>query len=196
MLALYLVLQMTDAEADSTLFHPSLPSALKSLRRWVYRSQTRGCSVNVASRMAQNQPTRQIYATIAELIRRHGARAEREHFLHVAAYRQALREAPVVAASLLGQFERPQAEETVVILERLPCDAPIQDLRKGGTIVTPTLVLANRQDSVHPFAYGKRLAQAIDGALFEEITPKVVSRDRHAADVQGSASRFLLECGP
>jgi len=41
-----------------------------------------------------------------------------------------------------------------------------------------------------------RLAQAIDGALFEEITPKAVSMDRHAADVQGSAARFLLECGP
>ncbi len=84
-----------------------------------------------------------------------GARAGREHFLHVAAYRQALREAPVVAASLLGQFERPRAEETVVILERLPCDAPVQDLRKVGAIVTPTLVLANRQDSVHLFAYRK-----------------------------------------
>ena len=138
------------------------------------------------------EQTRQVFATIAGLIRRHGAREGRARFLQSADYRRVLRESPPVAASFLGQFDRPRAEETVAILERLPADAPTWDLRDVTAIAAPTLVLSNRQDPVHPFAYGEALAHAIPRAQFAEITPKATSEVRHAADVQRAVSEFLI----
>jgi len=138
------------------------------------------------------EPTRQLYTTIAGLIRRHGAREGRARFLQSPDYLRILGGSPPVAASFLGQFDRPRADETVAILERLPADAPTRDLGGLTAIVAPTLVLGNRQDPVHPFAYGEELARAIPGAQFAEITPKAVSEVGHAADVRRALSGFLL----
>ncbi len=92
-------------------------------------------------------------------------------------------------ASLVGQFTHPRASETVSKLERLPADAPCSSLADLAVIDVPTLVLASRQDPVHPFEYGEALARAIPLATFRELTPKAVSRERHVAEVQ----RFLDE---
>jgi pimeloyl-ACP methyl ester carboxylesterase len=59
-------------------------------------------------------------------------------------------------------------------------------------LAVPTLVLANRQDVIHPFAYGEALAGAIRGAGFHELTPKAVSKERHGVDVQRFAGDFLV----
>ena len=48
----------------------------------------------------------------------------------------------------------------------------------------PTLVLGNRQDPIHPWDIAETLAGLIPGAELREITPKSVSLEQHAADVQ------------
>lgn len=136
--------------------------------------------------------TRETYATIAALIRQHGARRGRDLFLGSAVYQDVLRESPATAASLLGQFDRPRAEETVAILERLPAAAPLRGLTSLASLTMPTLVLANRQDPVHPIEYGQQLAAAIPNARFEEITSKTVSAERHTADARLFVAGFLL----
>ena len=57
----------------------------------------------------------------------------------------------------------------------------------------PTLVLANRQDVVHPFEFGEVLAREIPGAVFAEIAPKSAGLARHAADVQRAVGEFLVK---
>ncbi len=131
------------------------------------------------------------YGAIARLIRQHGARRGQELFRESEDYRDAFNQSPDAAASLLGQFENPRAEETVVKLERIPNDAPVRDLATLGAINVPTLVLANRQDPIHPFEYGTELARRIAGAEFRELTPKSVSREGHARDVQRALEDFL-----
>jgi pimeloyl-ACP methyl ester carboxylesterase len=131
------------------------------------------------------------YAGIAGLIRRHGARRGLELFRQSDDYREVFRQAPDAANSLIGQFENSRAEETVVKLERIPNDAPVRDLAALGAIDVPTLVLANRQDPIHPFGYGTELARRIPGAEFRELTPKSVSREGHARDVQRTIEDFL-----
>jgi pimeloyl-ACP methyl ester carboxylesterase len=131
------------------------------------------------------------YAAIARLIREHGARRGLELFRESDEYREVFRQSPDAAASLLGQFENPRAEETVLKLERIPNDAPLRDLAALGAIAVPTLVLANRQDPIHPFEYGTELAGRIAGAEFRELTPKSVSREDHAQDVQRALEDFL-----
>jgi pimeloyl-ACP methyl ester carboxylesterase len=134
-----------------------------------------------------------IFALIAHLIRQYGPRQGLEIFKQSAEYIEVLHQSPESAASLLGQFENPRAEETVVKLERIPNDSPNSDRKEWGSISVPTLVLANRQDPIHPFEYGKVLAGAIPRAEFRELTPKSVSVERHGRDVQMFIEGFLQE---
>lgn len=125
------------------------------------------------------------------LIRQHGAAEGLRRFKASPRFEAILRESPDVAASLLGQFEHPRAEECVARLERIPRDAPCKDRSAWRSIQAPTLVMANRQDPVHPISYGEELARLIPGAIFHEITPKSVSTERHADDVRRSVTEFL-----
>ena len=133
-----------------------------------------------------------IYGQIARLIREHGAAQGLVLYRQSAEFRRVQEESPDAANSLIGQFEHPRAEETVVKLERIPADAPVHDLALLRAIVVPTLVLASRQDPIHPFEYGEVLARAIPGAVFHELTPKSVSREQHARDVQTYLGEFLM----
>lgn len=126
---------------------------------------------------------------IAELVRQHGARRGQEFFKATEVYREALRRWPDVAASLAMQFEHPRIEQSVFKLERIINDRPNADRREWQAIHVPTLVLANRQDPIHPFEYGQILAGLIPNAEFQELTSKSVSKERHGTEVQ----RFLVE---
>jgi pimeloyl-ACP methyl ester carboxylesterase len=130
---------------------------------------------------------------IAGLIRQHGAGRGKELFLASPEHAEVLRESPDVAGSLARQFDSPRAEETVVKLERIPSDAPCRSLDELKSIRVPTLVLANRQDPVHPLEYGEILSRAIPGATFREIAAKSVSPEQHAADVQAGIEAFLTK---
>jgi pimeloyl-ACP methyl ester carboxylesterase len=143
-----------------------------------------------------NPPNLHVYEFIARLIHEQGPLQGLARFRCSEVYRSVLRESPDAANSLVGQFEHPRAEETVVKLERIPHDSPVSDLSMLQTIHVPTLVMANRQDPVHPFDYGIRLAQAIPGATLVELTPKSINKDQHAADVQAALSRFLTFYSP
>ncbi len=76
-------------------------------------------------------------------------------------------------------------------LERIPRDAPNRNRREWSRIQAPTLVLANRQDPIHLFDYGRTLADSIPGAEFQELTSKSVSREQHVLDTQKHIEKFL-----
>lgn len=134
-----------------------------------------------------------VFPFIAGLIRRHGARQGLELFKQSEPYLEIARQSPDSANSLVGQFEHPRAEETVAKLERLPHDAPNLDRGDWLGLTVPTLVLATRQDPVHPFEYGETLAHSIPGAVLKEVTAKSVSLERHTAEVQAAIEVFLKE---
>jgi pimeloyl-ACP methyl ester carboxylesterase len=137
------------------------------------------------------QRNAEIFAHIARLIRQHGAAEGERLFSQTDDYRQMLAQSTDCAAALLGQFMHPRAEETVAKLERIPRDQPCQDLRDVQSIGVPTLVLANQQDPIHPFEYGRRLAELIPGAVFRELTPKSVSVPKYEAEMQDALTEFL-----
>jgi len=132
-----------------------------------------------------------VFAKAAQLLRRYGPVDGKAKFRLTDEYLETLGESAASAQSLLSQFDEPRAVECVVRLEKIPRDAPLLDLAPLMQIKVPTLVLANRQDSIHPFNYGQILARKITGAEFQEVTPKAVSQARHAADVQDALTRFL-----
>lgn len=141
------------------------------------------------SRAGHMQP----FTTLAALIRQHGAREGADQFQKTAAYRQVRQVSPDNAAALLAQFSHPRAEETVAKLERIPAHVPGHTRDDWKRIAVPTLVLANRQDAIHPFEFGEVLAREIPGATFAEIAPKSAGVEKHAADVQRAVEEFLVK---
>jgi len=138
----------------------------------------------------------EIFSRIAQFIRRYGAAEGAERFKESEYYVKAAQESPDAAASLLAQFAHPRAEETVAKLERIPAHTPAHSREQWATLHVPTLVLANRQDPIHPFEYGTFLADTIPGAVFGELTTKSVSVEQHTAYVQKHLSDFLTERFP
>jgi pimeloyl-ACP methyl ester carboxylesterase len=132
-----------------------------------------------------------VFPKISQLIQEHGAKKSLEIFELSEDYRTALLDSPDVAASLLKQFASPRVEETCARLQRIPQDAPNYDRAEWKSIRVPALVLANRQDPVHPFEYGGIIAQQIPGAEFQELTSKSVSPQRHSQEVQRFIEDFL-----
>lgn len=133
----------------------------------------------------------QIYPLIAEWIRRAGAAPGCERFTQTKEYLAMERTYPAAAASLVKQFMRPRAEEAVDVLDRLPRDAPNRSQDPWERIDAPTLVLANRDDPIHPYAYGEALARAIPGAVLTQIPSKEIDAQQHAAGLRRAVERFL-----
>ena len=100
---------------------------------------------------------------------------------------------PDTAWLLRNQFTAARALDGVARLERLPRDRPCTDLHQLEALDVPTLVLAHRQDPIHPFAYGRRLADAIRGARLVEVTARSVNRRQHAAEMQHNLAIFLRQ---
>jgi pimeloyl-ACP methyl ester carboxylesterase len=136
------------------------------------------------------------YTTIARLIRESGPRDGLAVFRASPECLAMERESPDCARSLVGQFEHPRALECVAWLERLAADSPCSDRTLYGNLKIPTLILGNRQDPIHPWALAQSLFEVIPGALLREITPKSVSLECHAADVQQAIDEFFAQRFP
>ncbi len=138
-----------------------------------------------------NRRNQQIFERIADLIDGLGTARGRAEFLLSDDYRRVLQESADSAASLLGQFDRARAAETTAILRRIPADSACDDLDQLGQIKVPALVMANRQDVIHPFEYGVEISGRISGSRFVELTPKSTSIESHRCDVQRALVDFL-----
>ena len=131
------------------------------------------------------------YSLVASLLRQHGPREGQALFKQSEEYAAVREASPDAAISLVGQFDDPRAVETVARLERLPNDAPNRSAKEWAAIQAPTLVLATRQDPIHPFEYGEKLARAIPSAVFMELTPKSVSQERYRLETRAAIDDFL-----
>lgn len=132
-----------------------------------------------------------MFSLITHHLREHGPVEGEEKFRATPQFKETEEKWPDVATSMAMQFRSPQAAETAGKYERIIRDVPSSDRDAWAGIPVPTLVLANHQDPVHPFAYGESLADTIPQATLREITPKSVSLEKHTEDVQEHLESFL-----
>jgi pimeloyl-ACP methyl ester carboxylesterase len=153
------------------------------------------CRALILSRPAwedkPNPPTLHVLTKVAKLIRKHGAQEGLKHFRELPDYNDVLKASPDNIVAIESQFTHPRAEETVAKLERIPADAPNRNRDEWESIVMPVLVLANRQDLIHPFDYAETLARIVPGAILKEVTAKSTSVDRHNDDVRNAIFEFI-----
>jgi pimeloyl-ACP methyl ester carboxylesterase len=140
-----------------------------------------------------NRKNAEIFGLVAKLIREHDPLTGAEELKRTKMYADILAESPDSARSLLLQFANPRAKEAVGPLERIPLDAPNRDRAEWRKIKVPVLVLANRQDPIHPFEFGEILAREIPQAEFHELTAKSVSVERYGQDTQRFIEGFLVK---
>lgn len=138
------------------------------------------------------EANRSLYVIIAGLIREHGVQRAAELF-SASPVLQALRsESPAAAEAFLRQFESQQAEAAVARLERLPAQVPHP--RAGwAALRVPALIVACRDDRLHPFDLAQDLAAGLPGARFVEAASRHSAAAQHQQDVQHAVVAFLSE---
>jgi pimeloyl-ACP methyl ester carboxylesterase len=132
-----------------------------------------------------------IFVEITRFLRAFGPEEGRRRFEASEAYRRLADVSRDCARTLADQFRHPRAAETAVKFERFAMDGPCRGRRGWGDLHLPTLVMANRDDPIHPLGFGEALAEAIPGATFRELTPKSVSLIGHGLDIREALDRYL-----
>ena len=103
------------------------------------------------------------------------------------------RQAPDNLASLRMFFDRPDCAIRAKLIAAISADGAGISRAQISALKTPTLVLGNAIDWIHPLAHAHQLAALIPGARFVEIAPKATDKSRHAAEFKAAVSAFLLE---
>lgn len=130
-------------------------------------------------------------AEVGELLMRLPPDEAEAAFLGSDTARRLSAEAPDNLASLRSFFARPDRQTTAALLTRISADGPGVTREQLGAIGVPTLIIATRLDSVHPFAMAEELASFIPAARLVEIAPKSRDRARYVAEFRNALHHFL-----
>jgi pimeloyl-ACP methyl ester carboxylesterase len=99
--------------------------------------------------------------------------------------------APETAKSLTEVFLERRDSANLSTYRFIPESAPFRFFDELKTLSMPTLILTNRNDPLHPFTYGERLAAAIPGAHLHEFPSKSESLELHSRGFRELVGDFL-----
>jgi len=92
---------------------------------------------------------------------------------------------------LVDMFVERSYSADLSIYRSIPKSAPFQSFDELEMLNIPTIILANQNDPLHPFAYGTRLAAAIPGAHLHEFPSKSESLELHRCGFRELIGNFL-----
>ena len=136
------------------------------------------------------EANRTLYAELAGLIRRLGLTEARAAFSALPAFQALQQASPAAAEAFLRQFDSAQAEVAVDRLERLPAQAP-HPLADLARVQVPALLLACRDDRLHPFDVAQGLAAGLSNSRLIEVASRHAAPAQHTAEVQQAVEAFL-----
>lgn len=130
-----------------------------------------------------------ILLDLAEHLRREGGK---HSFQQLSSFKNLRQTLPVVADSLLGQFERPQGSAaTAQLLEEMTRDAPISNLQDLQTFGKPCTVITCEPDPLHPASFGEALANHIPGAVHRQVSSRYLDPEGYISEVQQYLQSFV-----
>jgi pimeloyl-ACP methyl ester carboxylesterase len=130
-------------------------------------------------------------AEVGQLLARMPPDEARATFARSDTARRLAAETPDNLVSLQGFFRREPLTVTAALLQKISADGPGVTRQQLAAIAVPTLVIAHRRDSVHPYSLAEDLARLIPGARLLEITAKADDRGRYVADFRAALTAFL-----
>ncbi|WP_322418292.1 alpha/beta fold hydrolase [Mesorhizobium huakuii] len=131
------------------------------------------------------------YVEVADLIRRLPLAEARDAFASSATSARFRTEAPDNLASLLGFFQRENADVFAEVMQAIANDGPGVTRAAAARLAIPALVVGSGIDLVHPLATASELAETIPNATFASVTPKAADKDRHFAEIRAAINGFL-----
>ena len=130
-------------------------------------------------------------AELAEYV----ARRDRNGFVQCATGRKMARGAPDNFASMLRNFDRPDAGVAAALLSGVASSSPGVTLEEIRKVRVPALVIGNGMDFIHPLPLAREIAGLIPGARLVELFPKALDKERHASEFRNALGQFLQEQG-
>jgi pimeloyl-ACP methyl ester carboxylesterase len=137
-----------------------------------------------------------VFPEVARLLRDVGPARGRAIFQESAPYREIEAISPSGAASLLGQFDQPEAVARARRLEEVPSSVPYQGPQSLRSLSVPVLVIGAPSDPVHPIGYAEELAGLLRGSRLAVLTSRDLSPERNREDLESAVTRFLAELAP
>ncbi len=131
------------------------------------------------------------FAIIARYLRDFGAEQGLREFRLSPEYVLLQKEKPQVLVMMENEFMQAGAAERVVRYEKLPWDVPNSNPQEWEKISAATLVIGCKEDYVHPYAFARRLSQAIPKAILVEVPAKTVDAGIYVSMSRDAIIRFL-----
>ena len=132
-----------------------------------------------------------IFPVIAGFVERHGLEQARGDLEQTEFYQQLCKSHPASAESLLGLFDGQSGESMVASFRAIPASAPFESLDRLQALNVPSLVLANRNDPIHPFDLAQVLADKLPGSRFHEFPSKSDDVGAHYREFRRLVSDFV-----
>ncbi len=136
-------------------------------------------------------PNLAMLGDMAKLIDESGREEAVSRFEQFANFREVSMTYPETASSLLRILQDPTNANLALVYKTIPASVPFEEFDELGTIDVPALILANREDPIHPFDYAQRLAAGIPGARLEEFPSKNRSVSEHRRVFRQKVSDYI-----
>ncbi len=133
-----------------------------------------------------------IFAVAAAFLEAHGVEEGRERFEASQPFKALKAASPDNAASLVGQFDRPDPVSTQLLLSRSAVDGPGISFADYHALRLPVQVIGHGLDAVHPWSMAQAIADAVPGSQLVEITAKSTSKERYLSEFSSALERFVL----
>lgn len=95
------------------------------------------------------------------------------------------------AQSVLKQLGREQPEYTSIIFKKMIADCPFSNLSELRELKIPVLILASKDDALHPYEIANSLKNAIPNSILIEVPSKYLHKYLHELIVGKEIIRFL-----
>jgi len=137
----------------------------------------------------------QVFEIVSQLLAENDSKTALQKWYHISAYQKLQTTSPGCAASLDGQFSRPQASATWKLLPALVNDAPFQQPEELSNLSMPTLVIG-ANDPLHPLTLAQKLANWLPNATFQQLTPRYEKPAQYKRELQETVSTFSANYTP
>lgn len=98
---------------------------------------------------------------------------------------------PNAAASILGVFSPTQQDVIPFVLESMYNDRPFNDRAELKKITQPSLIIANEDDPLHPFAMAQEIQKWVAGSQLVKIVSRYIDNEAHRKAVYSTVHEFV-----
>jgi pimeloyl-ACP methyl ester carboxylesterase len=138
-------------------------------------------------------PNLAVLPEIADLVELFGCEDAAEHFKRSAQFASLAKVNSETAKSLAESFTERDAEAIISTFRKIPVSKPFQSWDQLAQLNMPALILANRNDPLHPYEYSERLRAALPRSRLQEFPSKSEGLELHQKGFRELVRGFLRE---